>query len=70
MTAASGGELNVIKVLLRYGADVSHKDTNGWTAEDYAVIHGYSRYILNYIIRVSCQLSVWFLIIFDNSTKV
>lgn len=43
MTAASGGELNLIKVLLRYGADVSHKDTNGWTAEDYAVIHGYSR---------------------------
>ncbi|XP_009586158.1 PREDICTED: midasin-like, partial [Fulmarus glacialis] len=42
MTAASGGELNLIKVLLRYGADVSHKDTNGWTAEDYAVIHGYS----------------------------
>ncbi|XP_038009623.1 ankyrin repeat domain-containing protein 26-like isoform X1 [Motacilla alba alba] len=42
MTAASGGELNMIKVLLRYGADVSQKDTNGWTAEDYAVIHGYS----------------------------
>uniref|UniRef100_A0A8B9QJH2 Uncharacterized protein n=1 Tax=Apteryx owenii TaxID=8824 RepID=A0A8B9QJH2_APTOW len=42
MTAASGGELNLIKVLLRYGADVSHKDINGWTAEDFAVIHGYS----------------------------
>uniref|UniRef100_A0A8C4PAH4 Ankyrin repeat domain-containing protein 26-like n=1 Tax=Dromaius novaehollandiae TaxID=8790 RepID=A0A8C4PAH4_DRONO len=42
MTAASGGELNLIKVLLRYGADLSHKDVNGWTAEDYAVIHGYS----------------------------
>uniref|UniRef100_A0A8V5GV45 Uncharacterized protein n=1 Tax=Melopsittacus undulatus TaxID=13146 RepID=A0A8V5GV45_MELUD len=35
--------LNLIKVLLHYGADVSHKDTNGWTAEDYAVVHGYSR---------------------------
>lgn len=43
MTAASGGELNLIKVLLRYGADLSHKDTKGWTAEDYAIIHGYSR---------------------------
>uniref|UniRef100_A0A8C6ZUP3 Ankyrin repeat domain-containing protein 7 n=1 Tax=Nothoprocta perdicaria TaxID=30464 RepID=A0A8C6ZUP3_NOTPE len=43
MTAASGGKLNLIKLLLRYGADVSHKDINGWTAEDYAVIHGYSR---------------------------
>ncbi|KAM9250297.1 uncharacterized protein FYN16_014715, partial [Cariama cristata] len=42
MTAASGGELNLVEVLLRYGADVSHKDTNGWTAEDYAVINGYS----------------------------
>ena len=43
MTAASGGQLNLIKVLLRYGADLFHKDTNGWTAEDYAVTHGYSR---------------------------
>ena len=43
MTAASSGQLNLIKVLLRYGADLFHKDTNGWTAEDYAVIHGYSR---------------------------
>lgn len=43
MTAASGGELNLIQVLLRYGADVSHKDTKGRTAEDYAVIRGYSR---------------------------
>ncbi|XP_010226592.1 PREDICTED: ankyrin repeat domain-containing protein 26, partial [Tinamus guttatus] len=42
MTAASGGKLNLIKLLLRYGADVSRKDINGWTAEDYAVIHGYS----------------------------
>lgn len=42
MTAASGGELSLIKVLLQYSADVSQKDTNGWTAEDYAVIHGYS----------------------------
>jgi len=43
MTAASGGELSLIKVLLRYGADVSQKDSNGRTAEDYAVVRGYSR---------------------------
>lgn len=43
MTAASGGDLNLIKVLLRYGADLSHKDANGWTAEEHAVLHGYSR---------------------------
>ncbi|XP_040435625.1 ankyrin repeat domain-containing protein 26-like [Falco naumanni] len=42
MTAASGGQLNLIKVLLQYGADLFHKGTNGWTAEDYAVTHGYS----------------------------
>lgn len=43
MIAASDGELNLVKVLLRYGADVSHTDPHEWTAEDYAVIHGYSR---------------------------
>lgn len=43
MTAASVGKLNLIKVLLQYGADVSPKDANGWTAEDYALIHGYPR---------------------------
>ncbi|XP_072210671.1 uncharacterized protein [Excalfactoria chinensis] len=42
MTAASGGEFKLVKVLLRYGADIFHKDVNGWTAEDYAIIHGYS----------------------------
>ncbi|KAM9259336.1 uncharacterized protein FYN16_009266 [Cariama cristata] len=42
MTAASGGELNLTEGLLGYGADVCRKDTNGQTAEDCAVIHGYS----------------------------
>ncbi|XP_068025886.1 ankyrin repeat domain-containing protein 26 isoform X6 [Melanerpes formicivorus] len=42
MVAASAGASSSIKALLRYGADVSDKDAHGWTAEDYARIHGHS----------------------------
>lgn len=43
MTAAAGGELKLVEMLLRYGAEIFHKDVNGWTAEDYAILHGNAR---------------------------
>lgn len=43
MTAASNGDDALINLLIQYGADASDKDTNGWTAEDYALMGGYSQ---------------------------
>ncbi|XP_071616779.1 ankyrin repeat domain-containing protein 26-like [Heliangelus exortis] len=39
--AASVGKMKLIQVLLHYGADISHKDADGRTADDYACIYGY-----------------------------
>ncbi|XP_071582991.1 uncharacterized protein [Heliangelus exortis] len=41
MIAASVGQLNLVKVLLSYGANISHEDADGRIAEDYADLHGY-----------------------------
>ncbi|XP_071612675.1 ankyrin repeat domain-containing protein 7-like [Heliangelus exortis] len=41
MMAASVGKMKLIQVLLHYGADISHKDADGRTADDYACIYGY-----------------------------
>ncbi|MGH0159669.1 UNVERIFIED_CONTAM: hypothetical protein FKN15_053200 [Acipenser sinensis] len=41
MIAASNGQISLVRLLLRYDADISIKDDNGWTADDYAVMNGH-----------------------------
>uniref|UniRef100_A0A3P8VH28 Uncharacterized protein n=1 Tax=Cynoglossus semilaevis TaxID=244447 RepID=A0A3P8VH28_CYNSE len=41
MIAASNGQIGMLRLLLRFNADVTLKDTKGWSADDYAVMNGH-----------------------------
>lgn len=41
MIAASNGQISMLRLLLKFDADISMKDKKGWSADDYAVINGH-----------------------------
>lgn len=41
MIAAGNGLVGMLRLLLQFNADVTLKDTKGWSADDYAVMNGY-----------------------------
>lgn len=41
MIAAGNGQIGMLRLLLRYNADIALKDTKGWSADDYAVMNGH-----------------------------
>lgn len=41
MIAAGNGQIGMLRLLLRYDADITIKDTKGWSADDYAVMNGH-----------------------------
>ena len=44
IAASMEGHLEVVKVLLRYGADSEVKDKEGWKAVDHAAMAGHNEY--------------------------
>ena len=42
MLAVSYGLANVVGLLLQQGVDIFSQDVFGWTAEDYAIISGFT----------------------------
>ena len=42
MLAVKYESANVVRLLLQQGADIFSKDVFGWTAEDYAIISGFT----------------------------
>ena len=45
IAASMEGHLEVVKVLLRYGADSEVKDKEGWKAVDHAAMAGHNEYV-------------------------
>lgn len=41
MIAAGNGQIGMVRLLLRFDADVTLKDTKGWSSDDYAVMNGH-----------------------------
>lgn len=41
MIAAGNGQIGMLRLLLRFEADITLKDTKGWSADDYAVMNGH-----------------------------
>jgi len=41
MVAAGNGQISMLRLLLQSDADISLKDTKGWSADDHAVINGH-----------------------------
>lgn len=41
MMAADSGLIGMLRLLLQFNAEVTLKDTKGWSADDYAVMNGY-----------------------------
>lgn len=41
MIAAGNGQIGMLRLLLRYDADITLKDIKGWSADDYAVMNGH-----------------------------
>ena len=41
MIAACNGQISMVRLLLQYDADITVKDTNGWSSDDYAVMNGH-----------------------------
>lgn len=41
MLAAGSEQINMVKLLLRFDADITLRDTKGWSAEDYAAMYGH-----------------------------
>lgn len=41
MIAAGNGQIGMLRMLLQFNADISLKDTKGWSAENYAVVNGH-----------------------------
>lgn len=41
MIAAGNGQISMLRLLLRFDADITLKDTKGWSADDYAVMNGH-----------------------------
>lgn len=41
MITAGNGLISMLRLLLQFNAEVSLKDTKGWSADDHAVINGY-----------------------------
>lgn len=41
MITAGNGLIGMLRLLLQFNAEVSLKDTKGWSADDHAVINGY-----------------------------
>lgn len=41
MIAAGNGQISMLRLLLKFEADVALKDKKGWSADDYAVMNGH-----------------------------
>lgn len=41
MIAAGNGQIGMLRLLLRFEADITLKDGKGWSADDYAVMNGH-----------------------------
>lgn len=41
MLAAGNGQISMLQLLLRFDADITLKDTKGWSSDDYAVMNGH-----------------------------
>lgn len=41
MIAASNGQISMLRLLLKFEADITLKDKKGWSADDYAVMNGH-----------------------------
>ena len=41
MIAAGNGQISMVRLLLQYDAEISLKDSKGWSADDHAVINGH-----------------------------
>lgn len=46
MIAAGNGQIGMLRLLLRYNADIALKDTKGWSADDYAVMNGHHPWVV------------------------
>lgn len=41
MIAAGNGQISMLRLLLKFEADITLKDKKGWSADDYAVMNGH-----------------------------